>query len=118
VFVDQQFGMERKNFNLLRLSFALPSIPCCNLLLNNNDDNTTKEKSEAEEEEIGDSVVGESVIRKRDPLAPKNDSCHLLTSPCFLSIAFRAPPTLQSRKTTINLEKPLLLKPNPINPLL
>jgi hypothetical protein len=83
VFANQQFGMEKKNSNLVRLSFALPSIPCCNLLLNNNDDDTTKEKSEAEEEETRDSAVGESVIKKRDPLAPKNGSCHLLTSSCF-----------------------------------
>jgi hypothetical protein len=71
VFADQQLDMERKNSNLLRLSFALPLTPCCNLLLNNNDDDTTKEKSEAEEKETGDSVVGESVIIKRDPLCTK-----------------------------------------------
>jgi hypothetical protein len=99
--------------NLLCLSFAFPPIPCCNLLLNNDD--TTEEKNEVEKEETGDSVVGKFVIGKRDPPAPKNDSCHLFTSPCFLSITFHAPPTLQSRKTTINPKKPLLLKPSPTN---
>jgi hypothetical protein len=115
VFANQQFDMERKNSNLLRLSFALPSIPCCNLLLNKNDDDTTKEKSEAEEKETGDSGVGKSVIIKRDPPAPNNDSCHLLTSPCFLSIAFHAPPTFQSRKTTAS--KTQRHKPNVLKPL-
>jgi hypothetical protein len=96
------------------LSF-FPPIPCCNLFLNNDNDDTTEEKSEAEEEETGDSAVGESVIRKRDPPAPKNDSCHLFTSPCFLSIAFHAPPTLQSRKTTASETQPH--KPNVLKPL-
>jgi len=71
VFADQQFGMERKNSNLLRLSFALPPTPCCNLLLNNNDDDTTEEKSEAEEKATGDSTIGGSAIRKRDPPCTK-----------------------------------------------
>jgi hypothetical protein len=57
--------------NLLRLSFALPPIPCCNLFLNNSDDDTTQEKSEAEEEETGVSAVGGSAIRKRDPPCTK-----------------------------------------------
>jgi hypothetical protein len=28
---------------------------------------------------------------RENPLAPRNDSCYLLTSPCFLSIAFPSP---------------------------
>ncbi len=71
MFADQQLGMERKNSNLLRLSFALPPTPCCNLLLNNNDDDTTKEKNEVEGKETGDSTIGGSAIRKRDPLCSK-----------------------------------------------
>jgi len=50
------------------------------------------------------------------PLAPRNDSYYLLTSACFLSIAFPCPTLIAILKTTISPEIPLLLRPTPTNP--
>ncbi len=52
------------------------------------------------------------------PLAPRNDSYYLLTSPCFLSIAFPCPTLIAILKTTISPEIPLLLRPTPHKPIL